>query len=22
MIGCTNGETIMLCHDTSLPRPY
>ncbi|MDV5817295.1 protein-disulfide reductase DsbD N-terminal domain-containing protein [Enterobacter hormaechei] len=21
MIGCTNGETIMLCHDTSLPRP-
>ncbi|HWW11896.1 MAG TPA: gfo/Idh/MocA family oxidoreductase, partial [Brevundimonas sp.] len=22
MIGCENGETIMLSHDTSLPRPY
>lgn len=22
MIGCENGETIMLTHDTSLPRPY
>lgn len=22
MIGCTNGETIMLCHDTSLPRLF
>ena len=22
LIGCENGETIMLCHDTSSPRPY
>lgn len=22
MIGCENGETIMLSHDTNLPRPY
>ena len=22
MIACENGETIQLCHDTSLPRPY
>jgi len=22
MIGCENGETILLSHDTSLPRPY